>query len=96
MTKNEIENRAYILAVSGGICEVCGAPLDRAAWQAAHRIANTKSNRAKWGSFIIDSPMNIAAVCSPRCNDACNIGGNYGECLALAEKVIRKERLCRF
>ena len=96
MTKKEIATRAYVLAVSSGICEVCGAPLDRATWQAAHRIANTKSNRAKWGSFIIDSPMNIAAVCSLRCNDACNIGGNYGECLALAEKVICKERLCRF
>ncbi|MGP1459925.1 MAG: hypothetical protein ACTTKL_11585, partial [Treponema sp.] len=65
-------------------------------WQGAHRIANTKANRARWGSFIIDSPLNIAAVCSLRCNDACNIGGNYGECLALAEKIINKERATRF
>ena len=30
------------------------------------------------------------------CNDACNIGNDYGECLALAEKIIRKEKIHRF
>ena len=96
MTKNEIAKRAYVLSVSGGVCEVCSAPLNRNTWQGAHRIADTVSNRAKWGSFIIDSPLNIAAVCSLKCNDACNIGGDFGKCLALAEKIIRKEKIHRF
>ena len=38
----------------------------------------------------------IAAVCSLKCNDACNIGNDYGECLALAENIIRKEKIHRF
>ena len=74
MTEAEIKQRQIALASSGGVCEVCQKPLSK--MQGAHRIANTKTNRAKWGNWIIDHPMNIAIVCSLECNHLCNIGFN--------------------
>ncbi len=70
------------MAKSNGRCEVCGKELVQ--MQGAHRIANTKANRDKYGAFVIDHVMNIAIVCSLKCNDACNIGNNPG---AVAELV---------
>lgn len=90
---NEAERRQRIVAIttSGGVCEVCGKTLTASTWQGAHRIANTKPNRAKWGNFIIDHPMNIAIVCSLACNHVCNIGYNEGECLRLVQRIVTKE-----
>lgn len=87
MNEAEKEQRLTALASCGGVCEVCGKPLTNSAWQGAHRIANTKSNRTKWGSWIIDHPLNIAIVCSLKCNHVCNIGYNPGECLRLVKKI---------
>ena len=91
MTEAETRQRVQALATSGGVCEVCGKTLTASTWQGAHRIANTKPNRAKWGNFIIDHPLNIAIVCSLGCNHVCNIGYNEGECLRLVQKIIQKE-----
>lgn len=87
MNEAEKNQRRYALAISGGVCEVCGKPLTNSTWQGAHRIANTKPNRTKWGSWIIDHPLNIAIVCSLKCNHVCNIGYNPGECLRLVKKI---------
>jgi hypothetical protein len=89
MTEAEKKQRQIALASSGGVCEVCQKPLSK--MQGAHRIANTKTNRAKWGNWIIDHPMNIAIVCSLECNHLCNIGFNPGECLKLIKKIVDKE-----
>ena len=62
MTEAEKEQRLKALSVCGSVCEVCGKPLTNSTWQGAHRIANTKPNRTKWGSWIIDHPLNIAIV----------------------------------
>lgn len=91
MNEAEKLQRAEALAKCGGVCEVCGKPLT--AWQGAHRIANTNANRKKWGSWVIDSPLNIAIVCSLKCNDACNIGFNQGKCLKLVQKILQNELL---
>lgn len=91
MNEAEKKQRYRALAECGGFCEVCGQPLTASTWQGAHRIANTKANRAKWGDFIIDHPMNIAIVCSLGCNQSCNIGQNPGECLRLIDRIIKRE-----
>ena len=91
MTEAETRQRVQALATNGRVCEVCGKTLTASTWQGAHRIANTKPNRAKWGNFIIDHPLNIAIVCSLGCNHVCNIGYNEGECLRLVQKIIQKE-----
>lgn len=87
----QTHQRSMALAACGGRCAVCGKLLDRNTAQGAHRIANTQANRRKWGSLIIDHPLNVAMVCSPRCNDACNIGYRPYECLRLAFTILSAE-----
>ena len=75
----------------GYTCCNCGLSIVR--WltsQRAHRIANTKVNRKKYGKHIIDHIDNWAAVCSLRCNDAMNIGNNPVECDKLVLKICSK------
>lgn len=95
MNEAETWQRQAALATSGGVCEVCGKTLTTSNWQGAHRIANTKPNRARWGNFIIDHPLNIAIVCSLKCNQACNIGYDEGACLRLVQRIAKRE-LMRF
>ena len=61
------DQRRYALATSGGVCEVCGRPLNEGQPQGAHRIGNTKANRAKYGDFIIDHRLNMGMTCSLKC-----------------------------
>lgn len=86
MTSVQKNQRETALACAGGVCEVCGKPLGAHA-QGAHKIANTIANRKKWGSMIIDHPLNIVMVCSLFCNDACNIGNNPRNCLSLVKRI---------
>lgn len=92
MNEAQKSQRMIRLASSGMVCEICGKQLTPSTWQGAHRIANTKNNRVKWGALIMDHPLNIRIVCGLSCNQACNIGQNPGECLKLAEQIIREER----
>lgn len=87
MNEAETWQRKLALAKSGGFCEVCGKLLLHP--QGAHRIANTKPNRTKWGSWIIDHPLNIAMVCSLACNQTCNIGYDQGKCLELVKEILK-------
>jgi hypothetical protein len=91
MTDQQKNQRITALSRCGGVCEVCGKPLGVHA-QGAHKIANTEANRRKWGSWIIDSPLNIAMVCSLKCNDVCNIGNDPGSCLELVQKILRYDQ----
>ena len=93
MNEAETWQRQYALAISGGVCEVCGRTLTPSTWQGAHRIANTKPNRARWGNWVIDHPLNIAIVCSLKCNQICNIGYNEGTCLKLVQRIVQRELL---
>lgn len=80
--------RQKTLAESGGVCEICFKPLSDGQAQGAHRIANTEPNRNKWGSWVIDHPLNIAMVCSLNCNQVCNIGNNPEKCLRLVKRIV--------
>ena len=73
MSSTQSNQRAIAMATCDGRCAICGKPLNTANAQAAHRIANTQANRRKWGALVIDHPLNVAMVCSLKCNDACNI-----------------------
>ena len=90
MTEEQEEQRRYALAISGGVCEVCSAPLGPHA-QGAHRIGNTKANRAKYGDFVIDHRYNIGYACSLKCNSMLDISGNTGACIALCKRIYAAE-----
>lgn len=64
MTEAQREQRLYALAISGGVCEVCGKMLIDGQPQGAHRIGNTQANRTKYGDMVIDNPLNIGYTCS--------------------------------
>lgn len=86
----EVKQRDYALAISNGVCEVCGAMLGSYR-QMAHRIGNTKSNRAKFGDFIIDHRFNVGMTCSLKCNAKLDISFNSGACIKLCLKIYEFE-----
>lgn len=85
------EQRQYALAISGGVCEVCGRALSEGQPQGAHRIGNTKANRAKYGDFVIDHYFNMGMTCSLKCNGALDISGNIGEVIKLCKSIYEIE-----
>lgn len=91
MTETQKQQRKEALTRSFGQCAVCGDLLGNTP-QYAHRIANTKANRDKFGALVIDHTLNGEYVCSLRCNDALNIGNNPAECFNLIEKIIKHEK----
>ncbi len=91
MTEAQERQRRYALAISGGVCEACGRPLAEGRPQGAHRIANTKANRAKYGGLVIDHRYNIGYACSLSCNGRLDISGNTGACVALCKRIYTAE-----
>lgn len=92
MTESEKKERQFRFTIAGAHCEVCGLPLiEYDTPQIAHCIAQTKTNIAKYGNFFIQHHLNYRAVCSLRCNDACNIGNNPGKVLALLSDILLYE-----
>lgn len=83
--------RAYAVAVSGGVCEVCGKSITPSSGQMAHRIGNTIQNRKKYGNLVIDHILNVGMTCSLKCNARLDISGNPGECVKLCETIYRYE-----
>lgn len=81
------EEREAIYRRDGGICQTCKKPVAFDAFELAHRIANTKANRRRWGAEIIDHPLNKATTHRGRCNSATNIGGNPGACAELVDRI---------
>ena len=91
MTETEKKQRWTALASSGGVCAVCGRPLIDGEPQGAHRIAKTFPNYTKWGTWVINHPLNIVMVCSLACNQSCNIGNNPGKCIELISRMVKSE-----
>lgn len=91
MTGRQKEQRIYAFSMSCGRCEVCGKPLSGGQMQAAHRIGNTKMNRARYGSFVIDHVFNIGYVCSLKCNSVLDISRNPGEVTRLCARIYGAE-----
>lgn len=91
MNQAQKEQREAALRRSAGVCAICGKPLNSGQPQYAHKIANTKANRTKYGSFYIDHTLNGGYVCSLECNQAMNIGMNKGKCLLLMADILMYE-----
>lgn len=91
MTDEQKRQREIAYSFSNGVCAVCGKPLSLGQPQYAHKIANTKTNRAKYGSFVMDSPLNGVYVCSLGCNHLVNIGFNRGAVLSLIADITMYE-----
>jgi len=91
MTAREKEERVARYNMSGMRCEVCGEPILSGHPQIAHCIADTKANNAKYGWFFIQHRLNYRAVCSLKCNDACNIGYDKGKVLDLLADILLYE-----
>jgi hypothetical protein len=92
MTEREKEERQYRYTISGNRCEVCGKSIyEYGSPQIAHCIAQTQTNIAKYGNFFIQHRLNYRAVCSLKCNDACNIGNNPRAILFLLADIVTYE-----
>ena len=64
------ENRMRLMVERGCKCEVCGKPLHLGNLQLAHICPATKGYLKKYGKDVIHHPLNLATVCSLKCNDA--------------------------
>lgn len=73
-------------------CEVCGKLMSLADCQLAHRIPKTKYNLRTYGPEVIHHELNLACVCSLRCNSAVllNLATRPVEGMALIN-TIKKE-----
>ena len=80
MTTREqvMQTKLRLLNQRGSRCEVCGKQLTLESCQLAHRIPKTKYNLKTYGAKVIHHDLNLAVVCSLRCNSAvlCNIATN--------------------
>lgn len=72
------ETKLRLLNQRGSRCEVCGKLVTLESCQLAHRIPKTKHNLKTYGAKVIHHDLNLAVVCSLRCNSAvlCNIATN--------------------
>jgi hypothetical protein len=92
MTQAQKEQREDALSRNYGHCAVCGESIHKYGTpQYAHRIADTKANRRKWGDWIIDHTLNGEYVCSLKCNDALNCGNNPAKCYELVQRILDAE-----
>jgi hypothetical protein len=81
------DEREAIYIRDGCRCQTCLGAVPFDGFELAHRIANTKANRKRWGDRVIDSPHNRVVTHPGRCNSRQNIGGNPQACLALIERM---------
>jgi hypothetical protein len=86
------EQRRVALSRSGAVCATCGGSIYRyGAPQFAHKLSNSKKNRAKYGSFVIDHQLNGEYTCCLRCNDAMLIDNKPREILKLIMDIAIEE-----
>lgn len=87
-TKLDIyEQRLTIYYRDKGICRFCNKPVTIHEFQISHIIANAKWARKKYGSCVIDHPMNKACTHPGRCNDGMLITFRTAEAEELADKI---------
>lgn len=90
MTEKQLKQREEALYRSYGRCAVCGKPLLQNG-QYAHKIANKKMWREKYGAFIIDHSLNGEYVCSLDCNATVDVGSSYGKHLEVIIDIVIAE-----
>ena len=82
------EQREQIFRDADYRCEVCGKSIyTYGTPQLAHRIAQTKANIKRYNLAVIHNRLNLAPVCSLKCNDKCNIGNRPEQVKELVEKI---------
>lgn len=82
------EQRQEIFRRDEYTCKACGESIYRFGNpQLAHRISQSVMNVKRYGKEVIHHPLNMASVCSLRCNDAMNIGFSTKQADELAEKI---------
>lgn len=82
------EQRQEIFRRDEYTCQYCGESIYRFGNpQLAHRISQSVMNVKRYGREVINHPLNMASVCSLRCNDAQNIGFSTKQADELAEKI---------
>jgi 5-methylcytosine-specific restriction endonuclease McrA len=82
------EQRQEIFRRDGYTCQNCGGSIYQFGNpQLAHRISQGVANIKRYGKAVIHHPLNMASVCSLRCNDAQNIGFSTKQADELAEKI---------
>ena len=90
MNKAEIKQREEAFERSYGRCAVCNKPLMNSG-QYAHKIANKKMWREKYGSFIIDNERNGEYVCDLSCNASVDVGSSIGRHLEVIIDIVIAE-----
>jgi len=88
MNEKQKEQRYEALERCRGFCKICGKPLSTGAGQYAHKIANKKMWREKYGSFFIDNTLNGEYVCSLKCNAKVDVGSSIGKHLEILAEIL--------
>jgi hypothetical protein len=92
MTIQQQEQRERALSRSGATCPVCGGSIyAHGTPQFAHKLSNSKMNRAKFGSFIIDHTLNGDYTCSLECNGRLLIDNKPRQILMLLADIVMDE-----
>lgn len=92
MTKSEREQREGALELSNSICPVCkGSIYQYGTPQFAHKLANTETNRKKYGTFFMNSRLIGVYTCSLGCNHLVQINNNPREILKLLADIVMDE-----
>lgn len=92
MNEKQIEQRQYALCRSGNMCAVCGKSIyEYGTPQYAHKLSNSKMNRQKYGSYIVDHTLNGEYTCSLGCNSALLIDNNPRAILLLLADIVTYE-----
>ena len=88
MTREQRLQREQALERSGGVCFICGRPLQQSFAQYSHRIPNKEMYRKKYGSWVIDHTLNGELVCSLSCNQSVDVGSSYGNHLEVIADIL--------
>lgn len=91
MNERQKEQREKALVRSGGVCFVCGKPLNDGQMQYAHRIPQKEMYIKKYGTWVIDHTLNGELVCSLDCNNTLDVGSSYGNHLDVIADILIAE-----
>lgn len=92
MTKTEKLQREESLEKNQPICPVCGGSIYQYGTpQYSHKIADTESNRKKYGTFVMNNHLIGVYTCSLECNHLVQINQNKTEILKLIADIVIDE-----